>query len=563
MVYMCMVYKNMLTKLKYWLKITAIIGVVGGFMVPNVTYAQESQTTLTVLPHLPKAWHKNYNPFSKKRLPTVRDFMFEPLIVFERNNKAKPNFRLASSYKYNSNNMQLTIELRPDLKWSDGRMLTADDVVFTFNLFKDYPSLDENGIWTQIIQGVAKLNSRKVIFNLKRANSLAHIEIGQTPIVPMHIWGGLPRLDLYRHISMVGSGPLTQIKHSPGFYTQCRNPHYWDNASLKIDCIKVPRFTSMERLYHAVSRMEIDWMSVPYQDIEKKFVTISPQYYRYKLYDDKIVGLMFNYKTKHAGNQLAFNSPELKRAISMALKRRNIISIGTYDTGLLLKNLYALPHGLVNWYDDRDDIKAQNEKTYTRREITAMLLSHNFSDVTGDGWINNVNSTPIDIDISVPDDDKKKLNVARIITENLRHIGIHARVKNQVAIEYPNIIKTGHYETAIVRWDRTTTPFEFYLNFYSKQTNPDYRLSSGFDNFKLDEQLLIYHEQPADKIVPATMPLAKAFYDALPMIPLYTDIMWHQYSTQSFTGWDGDTIVGSIHPDNPERLLQLLKLSKK
>ena len=561
-----MIFKNILGKVKYILEITAMIVIVGALLYPKISYANHhgdgSQTVLTVLPELPEDWTENYNPFSKNRLPTVHHFMFEPLVVFERKNNAKPNFRLAQSYKYSPKNIQITFELRPDLKWSDGNMLTADDVVFTFQMLKDYPFLDTKGIWTQLIQDVVKINSRKVIFNLKRPNNLAHLKIGEMMIVPLHIWGGLPRLDLYLNKPKVGSGPLTEFEHKPGMYKQCRNPHYWDNASLKIDCIKVPLFTTKERLSGAISRLQIDWFSVPYEDIEKKFVSLHPKYYRYALYDGDTVGLLFNYKTKHDGNRLAFNTPEFKRALSMALQRENILSIGTYDTSLLLNNMYALPSELLNWYTGPDDISPNNTKTHAIKDINQMLMNSSFSDITGDGWIDNINATPIKVEISVPDNNTTKLNVARIITENLRDISVHASVKNQVASQYPNIIKTGHYEVAIITWDRFMIPYEFYLHFYSKQASADYRLSSGFENWNYDEQLLIYQEHKAEKAVEATQNVANAFYDHLPMIPLYNEILWHQYSMKNFKGWQHEGRVSSVHQSNPERLLQLLQLEK-
>ena len=565
-----MVFNGILAKLTKTIKITAMVAIVGGMlypMYPSLSYAHQhgnsNQVVINVLPELPKAWHENYNPFSPRRLPTVHHFMFEPLVIFERKNNAKPNFRLAESYKYSPKNIQITFELRPDLKWSDGQMLTADDVVFTFEMLKEYPFLDTKNIWTQLISDVVKINSRKVIFNLKRPNNLAHLTIGEMMIVPLHIWGGLPRLDLYLNKSMVGSGPLTEFHYQSGLYTQCRNPHYWDNASLKIDCIKVPRFTSKKRLSTAVSRLEIDWFSVPYQDIEKKLIGLYPDYYRYRLYDGDVVGLMFNYKTQHAGNRLAFDSPHFKRAVSHALKRQNILNIGTYGTSLLFNNLYGLPSGLLNWYTGSDDISPSNAKIYTQKEINKLLMDNNFSDVTGDGWVNNPNSTPIHMEISVPNNDTVKLNVARIIKENLRTIAIESSVKSQVAKEYPNIIKTGRYETAIITWDRFTIPFQFYLNFYSQHTSADYRLSSGFNKWNYDEQLLIYQENSADKAVEATQNLAKVFHDTLPIIPLYNEILWHEYSIKNFDGWNQDHITGSVHQSNPERLLQLLLLQSK
>ena len=43
---------------------------------------------------------------------------------------------LASSYAWSNSNKTLTFTIRPNVKWSDGKPLTAADVLFTFNLLK-------------------------------------------------------------------------------------------------------------------------------------------------------------------------------------------------------------------------------------------------------------------------------------------------------------------------------------------------------------------------------------------------------------------------------------------
>ncbi|HEV2661394.1 MAG TPA: ABC transporter substrate-binding protein, partial [Ktedonobacteraceae bacterium] len=54
---------------------------------------------------------------------------------------------LASSYQWNSDNTQLTFNLRQNVKWNDGQSFTADDVAYTFNAMKQYPAADTQGVW--------------------------------------------------------------------------------------------------------------------------------------------------------------------------------------------------------------------------------------------------------------------------------------------------------------------------------------------------------------------------------------------------------------------------------
>src|SRR5450631_1468868 len=58
---------------------------------------------------------------------------------------------LASSYSYSSDLKTLTFTLNPAIKWNDGQPLTSADVLFTFNLMKKNPALDQNSIWPTLL----------------------------------------------------------------------------------------------------------------------------------------------------------------------------------------------------------------------------------------------------------------------------------------------------------------------------------------------------------------------------------------------------------------------------
>ena len=52
---------------------------------------------------------------------------------------------LGESYKFSDDNKELTIKLKDGLKWSDGKPITSDDAVYTFNLINKTSSLNSIG----------------------------------------------------------------------------------------------------------------------------------------------------------------------------------------------------------------------------------------------------------------------------------------------------------------------------------------------------------------------------------------------------------------------------------
>ena len=85
-----------------------------------------AEAILTVLPVQLTAWVENYNPYSMAtRLPSVQDFIFEPLFIFNTLKNAEPNYRLATGYAFSDDLKSVTVTLREGVKWSDGEAFDA------------------------------------------------------------------------------------------------------------------------------------------------------------------------------------------------------------------------------------------------------------------------------------------------------------------------------------------------------------------------------------------------------------------------------------------------------
>src|SRR3981081_354864 len=66
---------------------------------------------------------------------------------------------LAESSSHNDDQTQGTGKLRPGTTWSDGQPLTSDDVVFTFDMLKQYaPQLNWSGAVKQWVQSVSAVD---------------------------------------------------------------------------------------------------------------------------------------------------------------------------------------------------------------------------------------------------------------------------------------------------------------------------------------------------------------------------------------------------------------------
>ncbi len=118
---------------------------------------------------------------------------------------------LAKSFKVSEDKLTYTFDLRDGVKWSDGRPLTADDVVFTFGYYAEQEELSPP-VLVQPPQGIAKVTASgptTVVITLEQPLVTFPEQVaGSLPIIPKHVWSSIddPGAALDPKV-LVGSGP--------------------------------------------------------------------------------------------------------------------------------------------------------------------------------------------------------------------------------------------------------------------------------------------------------------------------------------------------------------------
>jgi peptide/nickel transport system substrate-binding protein len=117
---------------------------------------------------------------------------------------------LAESYEYNEDSTALTVKLREGVTWNDGEAFTADDIVFTYDLMRENPSMSWADVASAAVESVEMIDELTAQFNLAEANPRFHLNREAFPAVG--IWGGITILP--RHI-WEGEDPLTFLNNPP------------------------------------------------------------------------------------------------------------------------------------------------------------------------------------------------------------------------------------------------------------------------------------------------------------------------------------------------------------
>jgi peptide/nickel transport system substrate-binding protein len=139
---------------------------------------------------------------------TVSKLLFSSLLKYDKNNQLVGD--LAEKWQPDTRGKVYTVTLRKDLHWSDGRPLTADDVLFTYDIIQNPDAGSPLNTSWQGVKIEAK-DPRTVVFTL--SNPLASFPYSLTNgIVPKHKLESVPMGDMrstaFNTNQPVGAGPF-------------------------------------------------------------------------------------------------------------------------------------------------------------------------------------------------------------------------------------------------------------------------------------------------------------------------------------------------------------------
>ncbi len=478
---------------------------------------------------------QNFNPF----LPvgTVNSAgqygpVYETLLFINRaNGTTKP--WLADSATYSPDATQITFKLHPGIKWSDGQPFTASDVAFTFNVMKQYPAADSNGL-DPYIKSVVAMDPLTVVMTLTSANSsILWLVAGQTFIVAQHIWSSVGDPSKYVDKGPVGTGPYVFKSFTPQLITFTKNPHYWQPGKPIVPEIEFPAYNGNTTAEPAMNTDQTDWNGLFVPNVNKTFIQRDPAHNHYYFAPSDPLMLFLNLK-KAPLNQLA-----VRQAINLALDRNQIATIGEsgYDA-------VSHPTGLILPANQQflDPAYANAQLTTNTSQAKQILASAGYK-AGSDG-------------ILVGPDGKKLSFTAegvsgytdwdtdyQIITNDLKQVGIQVNVTDHDPSTAQQDIQNGNYDMAIFYGTPGPTPYYIYngvLN--SSNSAPIGQSANGnyerWSDPATDALLNQYNSTSnVGQQQQAMYGIEKIVVEQLPVIFLVNEPWWYEYNTLKYVGW--------------------------
>jgi peptide/nickel transport system substrate-binding protein len=358
---------------------------------------------------------------------------------------------LAKSWEVAPDGVTWTFHLRKGGKFSDGHPMTAQDVLFSYQVALDptvHPSVQDLLKMSGTFYEVSAPDDYTVVIKTPSPNAVALATIGVVRIMPKHILEAPFKAGSFAaayNVStppdqLVSSGPWRVVQYVPGEKTVLRRNPYW----YEIDQQK-------RRLPYLD---EVIFLSVPDQDAaDLKFRAgeldglerVKPENYRwytenqqkgnFTLYD---IGpdlntnfLWFNLNTvkkagagKKAGDQAVdavkygwFKDPQFRRAVSMAIDRQAMIPSVFFGEGH--KN-WAIATPANKLWHSPDLVRYD----YNPAEAKKILAGLGFKDGDGDGVLEDVRGNPVSFTLKTNSDNTLRVGMGNFVKDDLAKVGI-------------------------------------------------------------------------------------------------------------------------------------------
>lgn len=139
---------------------------------------------------------------------------------------------LASEWSYDKSGKKLTLTLQPEAGFSDGSPVTADDVVFSVEQWKQ--GAQYGTLYSTFIKSAEATAEDTVVITLTAPSSalLGVLTWSNSAIVPAD-FGGLSAEEFYEQ--PIGAGPFAIASASDDRIDLVRNEHFWDEGKPYLD----------------------------------------------------------------------------------------------------------------------------------------------------------------------------------------------------------------------------------------------------------------------------------------------------------------------------------------
>ena len=423
---------------------------------------------------------------------------------------------LAKSWDFDEETCTYTFHLEEDVRWHDGEPFTAEDVQFTIEAIMDPENGSENAPNFEDVEEITVIDDHTISFRLSAPN-VAFLDYMTMAILPEHLLEGedMQTADFFR--SPIGTGPYKLASWDEGqAITLEKNADYF-RGEPNIDTIvfKIVPDDNAKALQLRAGELDLALLT------PKDAATFADEegFTCYDMETADYRGILFNFQ-----NEYWQENRDLIPAVCYAIDREAIIDAvllgqGMAAYGPLQRNIYN--------YEDVEHYDYDPEKARAVLEAAGCVLGE-------DGFYTR-NGETVGFVISVGAGDQVRIDMAQIVAQQLREIGM------DVTVDIPAQVDWSGQMAYLIGWGSPFDADDHTYKVFGTDKGANY---SGYSNADVDRYLTEARESDD----PAVRAEAYAnFQKALAADPAFAFICYidaNYVADASITGIDADTVMG-------------------
>lgn len=455
-----------------------------------------------------------------------------------------------------------TFTLHDGITFHDGEPLTADDVVFSYNLYREHEEFPLLNTYTESFEMVEAVDERTVRLTLTDAVPNLPNQLVNLYILPEHIWGELEDEAVveFENREMIGSGPFELAEYRDGEFArlEANNEHFLNPP--KIDGVIFQIFANEDTMVQALRAGQVDMINeMPRTAVatlrnepEIEVVLGAPA-------SPSMRTIFFNQVSPEncppdavCSGHPALRDRNVRLALAHATDKQKLIDVALL--GLGTPGLTLVPDGLGSWYNNTIE-----DYAFDIAEANRILDEAGYVDANEDGVREMPDgSRPLEFRFYWPDGMSESSRLAELLDETWSQIGV--RIQPQV-LDADALIAaccpTFDYDIIAFGWSSDLDPAGMVSIMLTQEIESGSN-ETGYSNAEFDElyeqQAVELDEEERRKLIWEMQAIAHR--DVVYIIPYYQQAV-QAYRSDRFMGWRTDakrvaledlTSLGVIEP---------------
>ncbi len=376
----------------------------------------------------------------------VTGYVFEGLITRDPDTlEWKPE--LADRWEVSEDGKTITFHIDSRARFSDGRPVTADDVVFTIETIMN-PDIDAANLrsYYEDMERCEKTGDRSVRFTWKKTYFKSfEVSGGFAPIIPRHFYEfNEPKAFNDINDRLLGTGPYKFQKWTTGQQiVLVRNENYWKRP-------------------HAFDRVTFRMISEPQAYVqaflagELDYISVRPEWW-VRLKKDPRAGRdfqMLRYQPpagyRYIGwnnSRPPFNDKRVRLAMTHLIWREQLVKYLLYDIARVTTGPF--------WTGSKQYDQTVEPWRFDRAEALRLLAEAGWKDRDNDGWLENSDGGRLEFELSMPSGLPAYRDMARILREEFRRVGIDMNVRFYEWSVYVTKLDNRDFDAVTLAWTGT------------------------------------------------------------------------------------------------------------